>query len=109
MATLPKCICYQREDGLQHLVVVGAVNVEIRWCVAGGDSFALVLGMQVPNPAWLLAPECLLPLETLGRISQQELSFFRDALYPAAKCRRCYFLYLFTLGKDPFLEFLCNK
>lgn len=73
-----------------------------------GDSFALVLGMQVPNPAWLLGPKCLLPLETLDRISQQDLSFFKDALYPA-KCGRCCFLYLFTLGKDPFLEFLWNK
>lgn len=53
-----------------------------------GNSFALELGMQVPNPAWLLRPERLLPLEALGRISQQDLSLFREALYPAAKCGR---------------------
>lgn len=56
--------------------------------VCRGDSVALGLGMQVLNPARLLGSECLLPLETLGRISQQDLSLFRDALYPAAKCGR---------------------
>lgn len=106
MATLPECVCFQREDGLRHLVVVEAVNVEIGQC-AGGDSFALGLGMQVPNPAWLLGPEHLLPLETLGRIAQQDSPLFRGALYPAAEWKVMFSLpYLFTVQKDPFLLFL---
>lgn len=56
--------------------------------VCQGDSFALELGMQVPNPTWFLDPDCLLPLETQGSISQWDLSLFKDALYPAAKCGR---------------------
>lgn len=58
--------------------------------VSGGDSFALELGTEaLTPPPRLLGPESLLPLESWQCwLSWRDLSLFRDALHPAAKCGR---------------------